>query len=144
MQQWDWLTAQKHLKPKGIHAYETTTRCYFFRNMYQEAIAELEKGLAIYPTSPILLSDLARAHARLGNKERAMTILNELKKRDNPVPIAQVYAELNDKESAFEWLEKAYQRRSAWLGALKEDPRFDPLRLDPRFEDLLRRVGLAS
>jgi len=60
------------------------------------------------------------------------------------VPIAQVYAELNDKESAFEWLEKAYQRRSAWLGAFKEDPRFDPLRLDPRIEDLLRRVGLAS
>jgi len=151
----------EELNPKAAQVHATLARCYFLRNMYPEAISELEKGLAINPTAPHLLSALARTYARQGKKDRALIILDQLKKQDQaevaqlrdvslhpkddvPAPIALLYIELKDKESAFEWLEKAYQRRSPWLGALKCDVEFDPLRSDPRFENLIRRVGLPS
>ena len=55
--------------------------------------------------------------------------------------IAAVYVVLGDKEQAFEWLDKAYQDDSAWLVWLKVDPVMDPLRSDPRFQKLLRRMN---
>ncbi len=60
----------------------------------------------------------------------------------SPYLFAVVYVGLGDKEQAFAWLEKAYQDRSFWLIWLKVEPRFDSLRDDPRFQDLLRRIGL--
>ena len=60
----------------------------------------------------------------------------------DPMAFAQVYAGLGDKAEAVAWLEKAYARRSHGLTALKVDPEYDLLRGDPRFRDLLRRVGL--
>jgi hypothetical protein len=53
-----------------------------------------------------------------------------------------VYIGLDDKERAFEWLEKAYDSRAYWLRLLKTDFIYDPLRSDPRFKDLMRRIGL--
>ena len=55
---------------------------------------------------------------------------------------ALVYAGLGEKDQAFQSLERAYQERSAWMGYLKVDPFLDSLRPDPRFADLVRRVGL--
>jgi hypothetical protein len=57
---------------------------------------------------------------------------------------AIIYAGLGQRDQAFEWLEKPYKERSSWLAYLKADPRLDPLRSDPRFQELLLRVGLAS
>jgi len=54
------------------------------------------------------------------------------------------YSSLHEKNRAFEWLEKAYQERSGWLLELKIDPVWDPLRSDPRFQDLMRRVGIPQ
>jgi len=61
---------------------------------------------------------------------------------DALIKIAQVYIGLDDKKRAFEWLEKAYQDRALWLRNLKSDFIYDPLRSDPRFKDLMARVGL--
>jgi len=58
--------------------------------------------------------------------------------------IALVYTGLGDKDKAFEWLENAYNERNHWLIWIKVEPRFDSLRSDPRFTDLLRRIGLPS
>ncbi|MGH9794064.1 MAG: winged helix-turn-helix domain-containing protein [Candidatus Acidiferrales bacterium] len=58
--------------------------------------------------------------------------------------LASLYAELGDKERAFTWLEKAYQEQDPWLPMDLAAPRFDPLRSDPRFQDLLRRIGLPQ
>jgi hypothetical protein len=55
--------------------------------------------------------------------------------------VARVYAGLGDKEKAFVWLEKAYAERASQLSWVKVDPTFDPLRSDPRFQDLLRRMN---
>jgi hypothetical protein len=61
-----------------------------------------------------------------------------------PLFIELIYAGLDDKDQAFAWLEKAYSERSAWISWLKVDPKFDSLRSDPRFADLMRRVGFPT
>ena len=56
---------------------------------------------------------------------------------------AVIYAGLEDRDRAFEWLERAYNERSSWMSYLNVEPRLDPLRSDPWFADLVRRVGLS-
>ena len=72
--------------------------------------------------------------------------MNGLDTMDNPrpFPVASLYLSLGDKDKAFEWLEKAYDERSAVMVFLKVDRRLDKLRSDPRFTDLLRRVGFVQ
>jgi len=72
--------------------------------------------------------------------------LNGLSKRMyvDPYFLAEIYTALGERDHAFQELEKAYDQRSSWLVWLKVEPKFDSLRSDPRFKDLLRRVGLAQ
>ena len=72
-------------------------------------------------------------------------MLKDLSKRRyvSPFLIAMVYAGLDDKNAALEWLEKAYEVREGALRTIKVDPKLDNLRAEARFQDLLRRVGLA-
>ena len=58
--------------------------------------------------------------------------------------VAMIYVALEDRDGAFEWLERAYEERSIWLAFLKKEPRLDGLRTDPRLTDLLRRTNLSS
>jgi hypothetical protein len=94
---------------------------------------------------------LGHACAVSGRREEAMRLIEELKGRsdrgqDSLVNIAMVYTGLGQNDEAMRWLEKACQARSAWLVqlSLKADPRWDPLRSDVRFQDLLRRTGFSS
>ena len=64
--------------------------------------------------------------------------------REEPLDIALVYAALGERDNAFDWLEKAYAAKSCWLFELDIDPVYDPIRDDPRFGDLRKRVGLAK
>lgn len=66
------------------------------------------------------------------------------KKYVPPYEIGMVYLGLGQKDRAFEFFEKAFEERSGWMAYLKVDPRLDPVRSDPRFADLLRRVGFPS
>ena len=59
-----------------------------------------------------------------------------------PLAFAVLYSDLKEKDKAFEWLEKAYQERALWLFFLKTDPQFESLRSDPRFTDLVKRIGI--
>jgi len=81
-----------------------------------------------------------------GNQDDALRVAEELKSTaktdDDLIRMAQVFVGLGDKERAFEWLDKAYQHQAYWLKALKTDFMFDPLRSDPRFKDMLHRMGL--
>ena len=63
---------------------------------------------------------------------------------ETPVEIASFYAKAGEKDRAFDWLEKAYERRVSVLTNIGVDSAFDPLRSDPRFDDLLRRIGLPK
>ncbi len=91
---------------------------------------------------------LIRAYAHSGRRSDALRVLEELKKRSQTgyVPagaFVNAYLGLGDKEQAFAWMERAYQERSNLLQFLKVHPFFDPLRSDPRFANLVRRVGLG-
>lgn len=87
-------------------------------------------------------------YAISGNITKSFEILNDLTKVDYSEPIdfcdiAVIYGALGDNDKAFEYLERAYESKFSHLFLLKVDARFDPLRSDPRFESLLKRIGLA-
>ena len=111
-----------------------------------EAIPVLEKALSPDRT-PAVMGVLVRAYAHAGRREDALRLLDELKRRrrTNYVPAAafvNAYLGLGDNEQALVWLETAYKEESNLLQLLKVHPYFDPLRGDPRFSDLVHRVGL--
>ena len=132
-----------------VPAHAFLGRAYEQRGMYREAIAELRKALELSEGDTNQLAALGHAYALSHDRAESNKILDQLKERSQqtyvpPVSIALIHAGLGDKNQAFDWLQRAYEDRSSGLLYLKVDPAFDILRSDPRFTDLLRRVGLAS
>jgi TolB-like protein/DNA-binding winged helix-turn-helix (wHTH) protein/Tfp pilus assembly protein PilF len=114
---------------------------------YASAIRTLQKNVEITKRSPSALGTLGHALALAGRRDEARKILDELLALSRlryvpPSSISTVYQGLGDRDKSFEWLEKCYQERAnnlIWLDVSHND---DPLRSDPRFDDLLRRIGL--
>jgi TolB-like protein/Tfp pilus assembly protein PilF len=111
-----------------------------------EAIPELEKALSLSGGSPGVTGVLIRAYAQAGRRTDALRLLNELKARQRKgyIPAAafvNAYLGLGDRQKAFVWLERAYQEHSNILQFAKVHPYFDPLRGDPRFQELIERIG---
>ncbi len=128
-------------------AHFDLAQTYVVTGRFAEAIAEYQKALAITGRNPSLVSQLGYIYARAGQKAEAMKILNDLKERSRQayVPLSDfafIYMGLGDKDQAFARLNQAYEARENPLVFLKAEPSFDPLRSDPRFHDLLRRIGL--
>ena len=112
-----------------------------------DAVPVLEKALAIFHGSPGVKGVLVRAYAGAGKRKDALRLLEELKRQRKTeyVPagaLVQAYVGIGDKEQAFAWLERAYDEQSNLLLWLRTESTFDPLRGDPRFTDLVHRVGL--
>ncbi|MBV9483337.1 MAG: tetratricopeptide repeat protein [Acidobacteria bacterium] len=111
-----------------------------------EAITVLEKALG--PNrNPAVMGVLVRAYAHAGRRKEALRLLDELKRRQQTsyvaaAPFVNAYLGLGDNEQALARLERAYQEQSNMLQLIKVHPYFDPLRGDPRFVDLVHRVGL--
>lgn len=120
-------------------------RVYNARGMYDEAIAAYEKRRGRERAE--VSQDVAYAYARSGRRAEAERIIqNLLQRADRPsgsYSIAIAYAGLGDHERAFEWLERAYEKRDNAMIHLKVDPEWDTLRDDPRFADLLKRMRLT-
>jgi tetratricopeptide (TPR) repeat protein len=115
--------------------------------MYRDGLSALEKYSALSRRNATSLAFLGYSHARLGERKEALRMLEELKaaSQQSFVPalfVALVYAGLEDKDQAFTWLEEAYEERFNRLAYINVDALWDPLRSDPRFADLLRRVGI--
>jgi TolB-like protein/DNA-binding winged helix-turn-helix (wHTH) protein/Tfp pilus assembly protein PilF len=136
------------LDPNFIDAYYFRGLAYIQKSMRKEAMEEFEKGAAISPGNTVALTGLGYGYGVTGRKAEAQRVLdklNELSKHEyvSAVWRAKIYAGLEEKRKAFEWLEKAYEDRSiVSVGFIKTNPMFDPLRSDPRFADLLRRTNL--
>jgi TolB-like protein/tetratricopeptide (TPR) repeat protein len=118
---------------------------YVEKGNFQKAIDQF----ALMGDSPHPLGHLGNAYARAGEIEKANQVIAKLrvyvaKDGVGTYEIALVYAGLGRKDEAFAWLEKSYQVRDKGVTFLKIDPCMDPLRSDPRFHNLLRRVGLAD
>jgi len=114
---------------------------YVGKRMHQEAIDAAEKSGDLVTR--------AYVYAVAGKRDEALKLLNELfekSKREyiEPVFIAQIYIGLGDKEKAFQWLTKAYEEHSPYMTSLKNDATFDPLRSDPRFVELRKKIGLEK
>lgn len=112
-----------------------------------EAIPVLENAVALTDRSPAVIGVLIRAYAHAGRRTEALRLLDELKRRQQKgyIPTAafvNAYLGLGDNERAIIWLERAYEEQSLIMQYIKVHPFFDPLRGDPRFADLVRRVGL--
>ena len=133
------------MDPNFALAHNQLGQAYLQKQMHEEAIAELLKAVQLSGGSPTCIANLARAYAASGKRGEAVKLLSDLEKRSNPSyshasEIAVIYAALGDTDQAMKWLEKGYEERFN-PGVLLR-PGFDPLRSDPRFEDLLRRIGL--
>ncbi len=122
---------------------------YEQKGMYREAIAGFKTAIPLRGGSEVsfLSSGLGHVYAVSGNKSEARAVLDELKQvsGEEYVPatsIALVYAGLGERDQAFAWLDKGYEQRAFQMQWLKIEPKWDSLRSDPRFQDLLRRVGL--
>jgi len=114
---------------------------------YELAIAEGEKGVKLSGGSSLMSAALAQTLATAGRRKKAIQILDDLTKLTKqkyvaPYFFAGIHIGLGDEDRAMEYLEKSYEEHSHWLIYLHIDPSMDGLRSNPRFQDLLRRVGL--
>ncbi|HXJ14030.1 MAG TPA: protein kinase, partial [Candidatus Limnocylindrales bacterium] len=114
---------------------------------YELAITEGEKGVRFSGGSPMLTAALAQTLATAGRKKEAIQLLDELtqlatQKYVAPCFFAGIHLGLQEPDRAIECLEKSFEEHSHWLIYLHIDPSMDALRPDPRFQDLLRRIGL--
>lgn len=124
---------------------------YEQKGMLKEATAASQKAVTVTqgPPRALAMAGLAHIYATSGRKAEALKILAELQRLSEHtyVPatdMALIYVGLGDKGKAFAGLDKAYEEHAFTLSNLKVEPRFDPLRSDPRFADLLRRIGLTQ
>ncbi len=116
---------------------------------YEQAIAEGEKGVQLSGGSPLMSAALAQTFATAGKKKKAVQILDTLTKRAEqtyvaPYFFAGIHVGLGEDEHALEYLEKCYEERSHWLIYLPIDPSMDKLRDQPRFQEVLRGVGIPT
>jgi Flp pilus assembly protein TadD len=121
------------------------SRVYIQNRMWPEAIASASKAKDIASGNSEAVGALAIALARSGRREEALNELRELEKRSGsryvpPYVLAQVYLAVGDRDRALEQLADAYQRKDTLMVFLKVDPKWDELRSEPRFVDLMRKM----
>jgi TolB-like protein/DNA-binding winged helix-turn-helix (wHTH) protein len=133
------------MDPGFALAHNQLGQAYLQKGMHDDAIAELQQAARL-SGSASTIANLARAEAAAGKRNEALQLLADLKSRStsaysNAAEIATVYAVLGDGDQAMSWLERGFRERFN-PGVLLR-PGFDPIRSNPRFQDLVRRVGLA-
>jgi tetratricopeptide (TPR) repeat protein len=138
------------MDPNNIIAHAFLSWTYAQKKMLDEAIAQLQKtkelSEEILPQYKVILG---RIYSKSGKIVEAENVLDELLKLSkvryvSPWQIAIIYLGLGQKDQAIEWLEKAYEVRDHWLVYSKVDPGLDRIRSDPRFKELLKKIGLEK
>jgi TolB-like protein/Flp pilus assembly protein TadD len=124
-------------------------KAYAQKGMFADTLAEIEKTRRVDGDGPWVWSELAYIYGRTGQQVQARHALAKLKQWNrrqqvDPGAFLMAYIGMGDNDQAFFWLERAYAQHSNTITTLKVDPLYDPLRSDPRFQDMLHRVGLAQ
>ena len=137
------------LDPGFAVAYDVLGGLLAGQGNFQESLAVLQQAVALSRGAGISLANLGHVRARLGQPDEARKILEQLSQtsKDRYVPalaFAIVHLGLGDHEAALDWLEKAYAERFNRLAYLRREPIWQPLRQNPRFQDLLRRINLPE
>jgi len=135
------------LEPNFANSHLCLGLAYEQKQKYDEAIEELQKAIQL-SDSPLMRAALGHAYALSGKTAKARQIRDEMiesskQKYISPVLIAAVCAGLGEKEEAFAWLEKAYEEHSEGLFWFKVEPSMNNLRSDPRYDELLQRMGFT-
>jgi serine/threonine-protein kinase len=135
------------MDPNFYGAHEGLGQIYVEKGMYEEGIGELRRAAALDSGDPTAKADLGYAYGVSGKTEEARRVLADLEamsKREyvSAINMAVVSIGLGDKQSGLAWLERAAHDRDPLLTWLKIEHRYNPLHAEPRFQDLVRRVGL--
>ena len=135
------------MEPNFAHARYRLGQIYILKGMNQDAIVELKKAVALSGESPRATAELGVAYARLGDTSEALKLLAELRARSrlryvSPFNMALINGALGDNRQALDWLEMAYKEHAPSLNLLKLSPAFDSLHSEPRFTELVKRIGL--
>ena len=133
--------------PNYSPAHAWLASIYAHKRLFDQEADEMETSLKL-DGLPDVAAALRRAYTTV---RRQRVVLKDIELRSNPANkrlywalfVAQDYARLGDKDNTFIWLERAWTERAGWA-FLKVDPDFDSLRSDPRFADLLRRIGFPQ
>ncbi|HEV2101541.1 MAG TPA: winged helix-turn-helix domain-containing protein [Candidatus Acidoferrum sp.] len=133
------------LDPNFLPACYLLGSVLMFKDKQDAAVAAYQKGVDLSSGSTSYLGGLGWAYASGGRTEEARAVLAQLtelreKKYVMATNMALIHAGLNEDDEAIRWLEKGFVERSAWMVYLNTDPRYDTLRSDSRFQDLLRRM----
>jgi|SRR5580658_1794338 DNA-binding winged helix-turn-helix (wHTH) protein len=137
------------MEPKFGAAQFTLGLAYAQMGLIEDAIVELRNARTCAGEQPALLAALAHVCACAGDTSEAAAILGELENLSgrryvSPYWLALVYTGLGDRARALDLLERAFAERDVWLTWLGVEPRFDALRTEPRFQRLLRGIGLGA
>jgi len=137
------------LKPDFPPTRVFLARSYLAMGKYQEAIAEIEKAVDTSQRNVITVAFLSYAYFKAGRGGDANKLLSELEARTkneyvSPWLFAMIHSGAGNKDKAFEYLEKARDERQTYLTHLKVDPLFDDIRSDPRFDELVRKIGIPG
>jgi tetratricopeptide (TPR) repeat protein len=138
------------MDPHFAPAHSALVLIYTAKGMFKEALAQFERISSLSGGNPIVDANIravkALVLASAGQKAEALKIIEEVSKPPAATSynIARIYAALGQNDHAFGCLDSAYRERSPEIVSLKVDPSFDNLHSDPRFQNLLARVGLAQ
>jgi len=142
------LKATLELDPNNYWTLQELAWAYGMKGMKREVDFLVDKIKALYSLEedPALLSSVAWCYAVTGEKEKARVALERMldlsvRKYVDPYSVAGVYAGLGEKDRAFDWLTRGYKDRSIGMLSLKIDPFLNPLRSDPRYKELLKKMG---
>ena len=141
-------TKSLEMDPNFLPAHLALASEYEAEGKQEEAQREVNAALQLSHEGTAALVGLGRFYAHWGMTAEAQKVIQKLRERSarefvSPFEISEIYASLSEKDHAMYWLEKSYAQRESRLPFLKVDARFDPVRGDARFQNLLRRVGLA-
>jgi tetratricopeptide (TPR) repeat protein len=136
------------MDPNFVPAHIALGSAYEDQGIWLQAISEYQKAVDLSQNSPPALAALGSVYGYSGNRDGARKIVASLREASNrhyvsAFDMAVVFAGLGDSDGAFQWLEKAYTGRESQMAFLNVTRRFGPLRSDPRFADLLHRMGLT-
>ena len=135
------------LDPNFATGYFELGRSYEYKGMYNEAIRDFQKAASL-SSEPDFEGSAGYAYAKLGHRAAARAVLSKLesltKEKRDSFSEALIYTALGDTNRAFKRLQEACEEHNYWITTVKTDPRFNDLRSDSRYADLLPRMGLPQ